>query len=63
MSHIRIKDEEHLYRDESNNSIVNTNKKEYEEFKSKARQKNEINNLREEVAELKSLLKELLKKD
>ena len=63
MSHIRIKDEEHLYRDESNNSIVNTNNKEYEEFKSKARQKNEINNLREEVAELKSLLKELLKKD
>ena len=63
MSHIRIKDEEHLYRDESNNSIVNTNNKEYEEFKSKARQKNEINNLQEEVAELKSLLKELLKKD
>ena len=63
MSRIRIKDEEHLYRDESNNSIVNTNNKEYEEFKSKARQKNEINNLREEVSGLKSLLKELLKKD
>jgi len=59
----RVEGEEHLYRDTNTNAIVNRNIKEYEEFKSKARQKNEINTLREEVSGLKSLLNEVLKKD
>jgi len=62
MRYTRIEGEQHLYRDNVSNAIVNTNSKEYEEFKSKARDKNEINTLREEIAEIKSFLKELVNK-
>jgi hypothetical protein len=59
----RIEGEEYLYRDNESNSIINTNSNEYEEFKRRAREKNEINKLKDEVSELKSLIKELIKKD
>mgnify|MGYP001212391401 FL=1 len=63
MRYIRIEGEDHLYRDKDSEAIINTNSNEYEEFKQKALEKKEINNLKDEVSELKSLIKELIKKD
>lgn len=63
MRYIRVEGEDHLYRDKESDAIVNTNSAQYEEFKRMAKEKKEINNLRDEVSELKSLLKELIKKD
>ena len=63
MRYIRIEGEDHLYRDKESEAIINTNTNEYEEFKRQALEKKEINNLKDEVSELKSLIKELIKKD
>lgn len=63
MRYIRVEGEDHLYRDKESDAIVNTNSAQYEEFKRMAKEKKEINTLRDEVSELKSLLKELIKKD
>ena len=63
MRYIRVEGEDHLYRDKESDAIVNTNSAQYEEFKRMAKEKKEINNLRDEVSELKSLIKELIKKD
>ena len=63
MRYIRVEGEDHLYRDKESDAIVNTNSAQYEEFKRMDKEKKEINNLRDEVSELKSLIKELIKKD
>ncbi len=62
MSKIRVEGETHLVRDTNSNAIINTNQVEYDRYVDKARQKNKINKLEEELTEIKSLLKELLKK-
>lgn len=49
-----------LYRDEKTNAIVNCNDYEYQEYlkakKSSLKEKNEIENLKKELDEIKSLL-------
>jgi len=63
MSFERVSGEQHLYRDMQSHAIVNTDVAKYNELKRRAREKNEINKLKDEVSELKSLIKELIKKD
>ena len=53
-----------LYRDHKTNAILNTNDNEYEEYiklkNSKLKEKTEIESIKEEINEIKSLLKKLL---
>jgi len=71
MSYIKVKDHEHLVRDTQSNCIINRNKAEYDEYlarrKSKQSEKNKVENLekdmdtlKNELGEIKSLLKEIL---
>ena len=60
--YIRVDGEEHFYRDLETNAIVNRNNKEYEAYKAKAKEKKQINNLREEIFELKHILNDLVKR-
>lgn len=61
MRKIKVEGEPHLVRDMDSNAIINTNKSEYDRFVEKSKQKNKINKLEEELCEIKSLLKKLLK--
>jgi len=60
----RVEGETYLYRDESSGAIVNTDTSAYSlHMKRKQlfiRQASEINSLKEEITEIKSLLKELV---
>ena len=71
MSYIKVKDNENLVRDSKSNCIINTNKSEYDEYlarrKSKQSEKNKVENLekdmdtlKNELSEIKSLLKEII---
>ena len=71
MDYIKVKDNEHLIRNSKSNCIVNTNKAEYEEDltrrKLKKNEKNKVDNLekdvstlRNEIAEIKDLLRSLV---
>ena len=59
--YVRIEGKDNLYRDKTSNAIVNTDSSEYERFKQKAREINEINSMKQELEELKSLIKDLKK--
>tara|TARA_Y100000593_G_scaffold90859_1_gene178234 strand:- start:10046 stop:10240 length:195 start_codon:yes stop_codon:yes gene_type:complete len=59
--YIRVEGHEGFYRDSQSNAIVNRNGAEYSKFKNEAKKKNEINIMKEELAELKSLIKDLKK--
>jgi len=71
MDYIKVKDNEHLIRNTNSNCIVNTNKAEYEEYlvrrKLKKNEKNKVENierdistLRNEISEIKDLLRSLV---
>ena len=71
MNYIKVKDNEHLIRNPNSNCIVNTNKAEYEEYltrrKLKKSEKNKVENierdistLRNEITEIKDLLRSLV---
>ena len=71
MDYIKVKDNEHLIRNTNSNCIVNTNKSEYEEYltrrKLKKSEKSKIDNLerdmstlRNEITEIKDLLRSLV---
>mgnify|MGYP001987711251 FL=1 len=71
MSYIKVKDNENLVRDSKSNCIINTNKSEYDEYlarrKSKQSEKNKVENLerdlstlRNELDEIKNLLRSLV---
>ena len=71
MDYIKVKDNEHLVRNSKSNCIVNTNKAEYEEYltrrKLKKSEKNKVVNLerdistlRDEITEIKDLLRSLV---
>ena len=73
MSKLRVEGYSNLVRDTNSNAIVNTNSTEYQLYmkRYKAREKNndllrntvkEINTLKSELYEIKSLLKEVIKK-
>ena len=65
MNLIDIKDRSGLVRDMSSGAILNTNQSEYENYlmmkQKKKHQQEQINNLINEVDELKSLVKTLIK--
>ncbi len=71
MEFVKVKDHENLLRDPRSNGIVNTNVGEYEEYLSRRNAANEakdsevtmkedLDNLKGEINEIKSLLKELV---
>ena len=71
MPYIKVKDNNHLLRNADSNCIVNTNKSEYEKYlKLREQKQNEvskvenierdISTLRQELDEIKSLLRELV---
>tara|TARA_Y100000114_G_scaffold26880_1_gene22560 strand:+ start:7116 stop:7316 length:201 start_codon:yes stop_codon:yes gene_type:complete len=63
---IRVKGHKHLYRDEKSGAIVNTDTQGYLQYKKlqeqKKYQEKEIERLRSDVDEIKSLLRELINK-
>ena len=71
MDYVKVKDYDHLIRNTKSNCIVNTNKAEYEEYvtrrKLKKSEKNKVENierdistLRNEITEIKDLLRSLV---
>ena len=71
MDYIRVKDNENLIKNTKSNFIVNTNKSEYDEYvtrrKLKKSEKNKVDNLerdistlRDEITEIKDLLRSLV---
>ena len=72
MEFVKVKDHENLLRDPRSNSIVNTNVGEYEDYlarrdaaekakSSEVSMKDDLDNLKGEINEIKSLLKELVR--
>ena len=63
---IPVDGHKHLYRDEKSGAIVSTDSQGYLQYKkmqqSKKNQENEIQKLRSDVDEIKSLLRELINK-
>ena len=63
---IKVKGHPHLYRDEMTGAIVNMNGVEYsnrlKQISLFQNEKNELNKMREDIDELKGLLKQLLEK-
>jgi|TARA_B110000014_G_C20045321_1_gene543504 hypothetical protein len=65
MKHIKVKNEDHLYRDSGTGAIINTDRSSFEKYK-KSRNKfrnmeQELDYVKNEVGEIKSLLHQLLK--
>ena len=71
MDYIKVKDHDHLIRNTKSNCIVNTNKAEYEEYmtrrKLKKNEKQKVDNLerdistlRDEITEIKDMLRSLV---
>ena len=71
MNYIKVKDNEHFVRDPNSNCIVNTNKAEYEEYLTRRKLKKsdkikvdnlerDISTLRNEITEIKDLLRSLV---
>ena len=63
---IKVKGYPHLYRDETTGAIINYSNDEYSsrlrKIKSIETQKEDLNKMREDIDELKGLLKQLLEK-
>lgn len=61
---IRVEGHQHLYRDEKTGAIINTDTNSYNQYLSsiqrKKAQKKELSDLRKEIDELKSMLREIL---
>ena len=65
MKHIKVKNEDGLYRDSDTGAIINTDRSAFEKYK-KSRGKfqnmeQELDHVKSELNEIKSLLQELLK--
>ena len=71
MSYVKVKDNNHLLRNTESNCIINTNKSEYEKYlKLREQKQNEVNKvenierdistLRDEITEIKDLLRSLV---
>ena len=71
MSYIKVKNNNHLIRDTESNCIINTNKFEYEQYLARKQQKqsevNKVDNLerdvstlRNEITEIKDMLRSLV---
>ena len=61
---IRVEGHQHLYRDEKTGAIINTDTNSYNQYLSsiqrKKAQKKELSDMRKEIDELKSMLREIL---
>ena len=73
MEYSKVEGHSHLLRDSKTNSIINTNMVEYQEYLNRRNVKagenqkvqtieEEVYNIKNDISEIKSLLKELLKK-
>lgn len=67
MKHIKVKNEDHLYRDFDTGAIINTDRSAFEKYK-RSRNKfqnmeQELDYVKNEIGEIKSLLHQLLKSD
>ena len=64
MNHLKVKDNDHLYRDVNSGAIINTDNSAFEKYKrSKLKFQNmehELNYLNGEISEIKGLLKQLV---
>ena len=64
MDHLKVKDQDHLYRDVDSGAIINTDNSAFEKYKrSKLKFQNmehELNYLKGEISEIKGLLKQLV---
>ena len=64
MNHLKVKDNDHLYRDVNTGAIINTDNSAFEKYKrSKLKFQNmehELNYLKDEISEIKNLLKQLV---
>ena len=64
MNHLKVKDNDHLYRDVNSGAIINTDNSAFEKYKrSKLKFQNmehELNYLKGEISEIKNLLKQLV---
>mgnify|MGYP003313775663 FL=1 len=67
MNHLKVKDNDHLYRDVNTGAIINTDRSSFEKYKrSKLKFQNmehELDYLKGEISEIKSLLKHIVKSD
>tara|TARA_B100001741_G_C16497224_1_gene572756 strand:- start:70 stop:279 length:210 start_codon:yes stop_codon:yes gene_type:complete len=65
MKHIKVKNENHLYRDSDTGAIINTDRSSFEKYKrSKLKfqsMEQELDHLKSEISEIKSLLREIVK--
>ena len=63
---IPIKDHKHLYRDEKSGAVLNTDTDGFKQYKKmkgfKSNQKEEIERMKQDIEEIKSLLREIVKK-
>ena len=65
MNHLKVKDNDHLYRDVNTGAIINTDRSSFEKYK-KSTQKfqnmeQELDFMKSEISEIKLLLKEIVK--
>ena len=64
MNHLKVKDQDHLYRDVDSGAIIYTDNSAFEKYKrSKLKFQNmehELNYLKGEISEIKGLLKQLV---
>jgi len=65
MNHLKVKDNDHLYRDTNTGAIINTDRSSFEKYK-KSRQKfqsmeQELDYVKSEISEIKLLLKQIVK--
>tara|TARA_B100000963_G_scaffold185551_2_gene161310 strand:- start:3113 stop:3328 length:216 start_codon:yes stop_codon:yes gene_type:complete len=65
MNHLKVKDNDHLYRDVNTGAIINTDRSSFEKYKrSKLKFQNmeqELDQIKCEMSEIKSLLKQIVK--
>ena len=63
MSYIKVKNNNHLYRDTESNCIINTNKSEYEQYLARKQQKqsevNKVDNLERDISTLRNEITEI----
>jgi len=67
MNHLKVKDNDHLYRDANTGATINTDRSSFEKYK-KSTQKfqnmeQELDFVKSEISEIKSLLKQIVKSD
>tara|TARA_A100001234_G_scaffold56269_2_gene48216 strand:+ start:2033 stop:2242 length:210 start_codon:yes stop_codon:yes gene_type:complete len=66
MKYLKVKDHENLVRDKDTNVVININRSEIEQAKKRKaeriKKEQEINNLKNEVSEIKSMLTKVIEK-